>query len=477
MAIAARLLRNTGLNIVGSLIGRFSNYAFFVMISRSYGVDSAGIFSIATSYFYLGSRFAFWGLDHLLIREVARHPGELHRYLANFIVLRMLLSSVAVGLTYILVRVSGFPISTTIVIMIVVASVLFENVSNICQAALLAFEDVKNITLISTISGIVKILLALLVRNAELWVWAVAFSGSNLVAMVLSLLFVLPRSRLALTHLDLRFCFDQLRVALPFFFVATFFILDSQVDVVLISMLIGEHDVGLYSAALTVITALLLIPQGFRTAVFPIMARYSVASGVALTRIYERSAKYLMLIAFPSTVGVVMLANKVILLVYGSSFASAGGLLQVAVWSYFAYSLTVLNTRMLIVHDQQVQLSRLLFVSALATVIMNVGLVPVVGIMGAAVTKTVTSFLLLLLTQRAATRLSGSIHLWDAMWRSAIASGLMAAGVHLVAPAGLVTQVIVGVVLYITILVAIGGLPAADILMWKQALRQPLARM
>ena len=477
LATANRLLRNTGLSVVGSVVGRLASSVFFILISRSYGVEVSGTFSIALSYYYLGSRLSFWGLDHLLTREVARAPAELDRYLSNFLPLRAALGALSLSVVGLIILRSGYDGETKALILIVALSIWFESIGNLCQAVFVAFEELEYLALIAVVVGGGKLLLAILLRNSGILVLAGAFSASNLVGMLIGLWLALRRSRFALSHFDWRTSLVQLRIALPFFFIATFFILDNRTDVILLSALSPKYEIGLYSAAVAVIAALSMIPQGFRTSIYPLLARYQASSQTATLKLYTSASKYLFVFSLPVAVGVTVLAEDVIRVLYGPSFAEAAGLLQVAVWSFFTYSMTVLNSRMLIVHDQQRKLSLFLLGSSLVTIAANVLLVPRIGILGAAIAKVMSSVTLWLLGHRAVAAIAGPTNLWGSAWRAVVACVAMVQCVRISDPLGWSAQMLIGGIAYIIALLAVGGFSKEELSVWRAVVGHQLARL
>lgn len=468
MKTAHRLVRNTGFGVLSLLLDRLASSLFFIIISRSFGVAVAGAFSTALSYFFVGSRFSFWGLDHLLTREVARLPEDFSKYLSNFVILRLFFSILVLVVVGVLIGISGYQDQTKILIAIVAISIVFESVKNILAAAFVAFEKLDYVSIISLVSGSVKILLALLLARTSAEVLAAAFTVSNLIAVLIGLYMVtakLPRFGL---DLDFRFALAQLRIALPFFFVAMFFILDNRLDVVLLSMLSTDYEVGLYSAAVSVVTALSMIPQGFRTSIFPILARYQKTSEDAMKRLYKKATKYLIVFALPATLGTMAIAGDIVSLVYGSSFAASAWLLQIVIWSFLTYCLTVIASRLLIVWDQQSRLANSLFLSALVTVVLNLLLVPRMAATGASIAKVVSSIVLLTLVQwTVMKRLRGTLNLWSLIWRPLLAAVGMLACVLLTDPLGVIIQIVVGICIYLLLMMLLGGLTSEEIEMWR----------
>lgn len=464
------LFRNTSFSIMADLFNRVASTVLFIMISRALGVSAAGTFGLAISYFFIGSRFSFWGLDHILTRDVARRHEEAGRYLMHFLLLRLVLAVAAIAGVFVITRMLPYEPQVRAVVLIVALSILPENISNICRSLFMAFERMSYLSAVALLGGVVTLLLGFLFlkAGADILVMAVIFAAASVVTMGVNLFLATTRFARLDWHLDSAFCLRQLRIAFPFIFVGVFFILDNRLDVILLSVLIDEQAVGFYTAAIAIVTALAMLPQGFRTAIFPVLARYQATSIEATTRLFARSFKYLFLLALPMMLGIMLIADEAVHLVYGSAFSPAVPVLRIAVWSFLVYSLTILNTRLLIVNNRQDLVARFLLVSASSTVVLNLFLAPVAGAVGAAIARSISSTILFLLSAQAAWSLLDGFSPWHYLGRPLAAGGIMIGVVLLLKPWGLLAQIPVAVVVYLGALLALGTFLPEEQMFWRR---------
>lgn len=472
----ANLLRNIGFSIMADLINRIANTLLFVGISRTLGVSAAGTFSLAISYFFIGSRFSFWGLGHLLTRDVARQRDQAERYFTNFVVLRFVLSVMAVAAIAVIARGLPYGQQTRTIILIISLGILPENISDICQALFMAFERMHYLSVVALLGGTVKLALSLLLLKAggEIELLAVAFTIANGLRMLISLFLATTRLVRLHWHLDCPFCRKQLCMALPFIFVGMFFILDNRTDVILLSIIKDEETVGFYSAAATIVTALSMIPQGIRTAIYPVLARYQSTSSGTIPNLYVRLFKYLFLLALPMALGTMLIADESVCLIYEASFAPSIPVLRVLIWYVLLYSLSILHSRLLIVNNRQDLVAKYLLTSLSINVVLNVLLVPIASAVGAAIAKVVAASTLFLLSGRAARRIIGISFPWQLLPRPLTAGGIMAASVLLLRPWGLVAQIPVAAIIYCGTLIALRTFSPEEQALWQQALAQKI---
>ncbi|NIV32367.1 MAG: oligosaccharide flippase family protein, partial [Anaerolineae bacterium] len=86
-----------------------------------------------------------------------------------------------------------------------------------------------------------------------------------------------------------------------------------RIDVLLLKPMKGDTVVGYYSAALKYVDGLLIIPQYFTQAIFPLMSRYAATSRDSLLRAYVLSLRLLLIIALPIAAAMPFIAEGLIM--------------------------------------------------------------------------------------------------------------------------------------------------------------------
>jgi len=201
---------------------------------------------------------------------------------------------------------------------------------------------------------------------------------------VLNLWFVYRHFPKPSWRLDFQFWFSQLKTAVPFVLIGIFYIVEFQNDTLLLSVLRSEKDVGIYSAATTILFALALVPQAFRAAIFPVMTRLHAVTSPMLGNVYEKSFKYLMLISLPVAAVLTMLANTIVHVVFRSEFGESVPTLQVVIWTFVLLMINVPTARLMVVAGVQGVLALFQGCSMVLNLCLNAALIPGLGAVGAA---------------------------------------------------------------------------------------------
>ena len=388
------LIQNTGYSAVAQMVTRGANVVLFVMISRLLGPHEAGVYALASSYTLIAARLAFWGLDQLLVREVARDLQQVGRFFNNFLILRVSLSLSAWLALYVVTSFSvpGGTSDTRTIILLVGLSVIPENLINLCQSVFIAHQKMFRLVQVGVVTATVKLTggLTILLLDQGMYAMSLVIVGASMAGMLFSLHVILARFVNLDWRVDLAFCRRQLSIARPFVLSGALYILGDRLGIVLLSLFSTEADVGIYNAALTVVSTVLLIPQAYRVALFPAMSKLYTDSRQALRELYAYSAKYMILVALPTSLSLT-LAPGAVTWVFGEDFAAASNVLGVLAWVLPLLFLNAVNARLLVTGNDQVYVARSLGISLSVVILVNMLLVPRYGPLGTALARLASS--------------------------------------------------------------------------------------
>ena len=474
-----RLLSNTLLAFLSSVIVKAGNALLFILIGRQLGPAASGSFSLATTYFTFVFGLSALGLHEVMVRELPARRDESGRYLVNYVALRLLLSAAVYGLLLLGLRLfAPYSATTTQVIVILSLAAIPEAVFSMCQSLFEAHERLLTPLLASTVSTALKLVAGfwLLARGADVatiaWVVPLASLLSLLMfAPGLARLFRRTPQSVA-ARFDLGFLRHHLAAMPSFFVIQLFSLLDYQADILLISLLLTEDDVGYYAAAQTILLGFNLLPVAVRTALYPVMSRYYVQAPDKLAVLNDKISRYLLAAILPVATGVTLLAGPIIALVYGPAFDPAAPVLQIAIWAVVCLFLNVPHSRLALIYNRQRDAALLLGLTTGLNVALNLLLIPRAGIIGAAVARLLASLALLLVfyvyTQ---TRLT-PVSLLPSPIRPLLATALMALAVWPLRDWPLPVPILAGAVVYVVAALLLNIVPESDRVYWREALRR-----
>jgi O-antigen/teichoic acid export membrane protein len=167
---------------------------------------------------------------------------------------------------------------------------------------------------------------------------------------------------------------------------------------VLIAALLGREAVGFYSAAykpvMFAIAALAVFYASF-------LASYSAAQQRDAEQLFRRSVLLALGLAVPGALAVTIGAGAAVDLIYGDAYGPAAGALAILIWSVPLLAVSGAYASALIAAGRQNRLMTNNVIGAFVNVLLNIAVVPVAGIEGAAAVTLVSEALVLALHVRA----------------------------------------------------------------------------
>lgn len=365
---------------------RLSTTLLFILLSRREGAAESGLFALALTFVPLFSQIAYWGMDQILTREVARNRTLAAQYLGNFILIRLTLSVLLFsGMVVFVLAVLKYPPYQAAVVLVAGVTVIFDSVNNLCQALYAAFEVIRYQALTKFLVGGLQIAVGglVLLKGGGALALAIVVTIANCIALVVNSLIVYRRFPHPIWRIQWQAWIPQLRGMFPFVLIGVFYTIEYQMDTLILNQLQGPSAVGIYNAATAILYGLLLLPQAYRTAVFPVLSRLYLAHNERFVWVYKKSFKFMLLISLPIALAIGLAAYPLIQLLYTADFNAAAPVLQVLLIVFVVNMINVPSARALIVANLQRMAAPLQGITMTLNIGLNLLLIPRLGVMGA----------------------------------------------------------------------------------------------
>jgi len=171
-----------------------------------------------------------------------------------------------------------------------------------------------------------------------------------------------------------------------------------KLDTILLSIMKTNADVGIYNVAYKVLESIIFFPAMFIGLVMPIMARYIFHERDKFNLVADKTFKVFLIFAVPLLVGLSFLSRDVIGLIGGAGFPESVGVLRILSWALVFVFFGNYFTNILIAGNMQKKLMKILFICAIFNISVNFVLIPKYSYIGAAITSSLTEFLVVALS-------------------------------------------------------------------------------
>ncbi len=362
------------------LISWFLATVMIVFVPRYLGAEGVGKLHLAESWWIMLGVLITFGMDTLLIKETARGVEETPQFFGTSIVLRVLFFSICIVLLSAVLHAIGYSQEKLYIMLLLGAAGLVWQLTNACQSILNGLE-LMEIPAISGIAG--KVLytgfgVGLLFLGYGVMALAMLTVITSAVTFLIQFVYLAHRygPEKLRPRFDLMTAEALLRGGLPYLLSAIFLTIYMQIDVVIISFLVGDHSVGLYSAADRLFGTMLFVPLVFVGALFPALSRLYVEDQQQLYRIVSKSFDAMLILGAPMGLGLLAIAGELVELLYGADFVGSGPVLAVmGIVMIMTYQNMILGYTLISIDRQNVW-TAVMAVAVVATLPLDMLLVP-----------------------------------------------------------------------------------------------------
>jgi len=372
--------------IMRRLSARLMTFLLMVFLARGLGSEGFGKFAFANSFCLLLLPLSDLGIMHLMTREVARHRETGDSYVGNLLSLKLVLSVLAfliIGISAQVVRLSE---DTILVVYLIGGTVILRSIGDFYGAVFQAYERMHYLALIEFLPKVVLLgsCLYLIFFDYGLIAVGVAYVGSGLLYLAMSMGMVYSNILTPRFSASPAFWKDNIIEAFPFAAVTAISLIYYNIDIVMLGRIKGEVQAGWYGASYHLYYSLTTVTGAFLAAAFPAMARLYVESVDVLTKAYHKAFRTVMGVAIPVFLGGMVFSDQIIETILGPQYAPSAKTLRIfsfiVIFSYMnglaGYLLTAVN--------QQKMILKIMVITTLMNIALNLILIPKYGDVGAA---------------------------------------------------------------------------------------------
>lgn len=389
-----RYFGNTSWMMAEQLLRIIAGLFVGIWIARYLGPEKFGIFSYILSFTAIFAGIAKLGLDGIVVRELLRDPEKRDVYLGTAFWLKIFGAFLAIAVMAAIMPFTNNDLTTNIYILIVASGMLcqsFEVVEFYFQSQVRA-RTISICKLVQlSISSIVKIYLVLNEFELIGFVIVAAFDALTL-SVSYFIVYKIHEKGGFYKNFNSNVAGQLLKDSWPLIFSAILVSVYMRIDQIMIKEMLGEHEVGIYSTAVRLSEAFYFVPMLVTASLYPaILSAKSQSEELykkRLQRLYAFMVWMAVVIALPMT----FLSDWLILLLYGQSYQGAGSVLMVHVWSAIFVFLGVSFGKYLIVENLAAVAFRRTLFGALSNIALNYWLIPIYGVLGAAVSTFFAQF-------------------------------------------------------------------------------------
>lgn len=353
--LGAEIARNSVFILLAKGINIFSSFFILIAVVRYLPVAQYGEYSFIIAYVSSVMALAYFGIQQVAVREIARDRANAARHIGIALQLRTVLSVVAAVLLLVSMRFMKLSSLAVAGMTIAVVSEFFLSLSMLSRAVFQAFEKMIYDPMVSIIYcillsagmivaivldwGLLGLLGAAAVANVAQFLVSAGIFSSRFVRPS----FDFDRSVFR-TYLK-----DAAVIGVGIFFYQNLF----RINVLMLKWLGKIEDVAYFQIAHNFIMQLQVLPFAFVTAVFPVLSRLLNDDPAGMRDAYQRIFRYMLILSFFVSLFIFGFSREIIETVFGSKYSRSAAALMIVSWAVAPLSLDMLMNSMLIAMNKQ----------------------------------------------------------------------------------------------------------------------------
>lgn len=385
---ARTIVRNTVFVLGGQIALRLGSFLFNILVIRQLGDATFGQYSIVLAWTGLFAVLGDLGVTQYFVREVARDPRRSDELFWDVAALRMLLGVVTAVVTVVGAVLLQYPTDIVIAVALFTTTYFFQALLAPLTSIIAGNERLDIVSVINVIGQVVFMLVGAVVL----------FSGGGLIALVaisfINLPLMIGLSTWAVRRYDMRppravFHVSNwwllIKWGLPFALIQLTLTFNFRIDTIILEQFQPFEVVGWYNAAYNFTRSLLTVSSALIIALPLTLAREHARDPGVVRPWYYRSVKFMVFVGLPLAVGGMLLADRIVMLLYGPGYLPAAVALAILVWDTPLLMYTALAGNLTTAIKREHSAMRIYLAVGGFNVIMNLLLQPAFGMIAAAV--------------------------------------------------------------------------------------------
>lgn len=385
-----KVIRNTLAMFSGQSGAQLLAMLFSIFLGKTLSDADFGKLKFAIAYVVVFMAFAEYGLQALLIREIARDKAKTAALFWNSIILKTAFSIIAALLGWAVLKgfYSEFPVKQTLVYLVAgslifnawyfsISSVFIGHQENHVEAIL--FFTGKAIYVAGGVIAVFAF------RNVK--VVALMFSIATTIQCILAFVCLMRRHR----HLRFNYDFSVLKYLVThgwqFFSITIFTTLNLKFDSIFIGKWCPDANLGHYSGAYALILAPIILANAFVRSMYPALSEAHHRGDENFWKRINLGFRWLAALAFPVLFFMTIDGGRLLTFAFKKSFIAGLLPMQILLWGQGLDFFCPFAGHILYVLNRQKMVIAITGISVLTNVVADIALIPHYGTVGAGIAK------------------------------------------------------------------------------------------
>ncbi len=395
--MAYTVTQNTSFLTAASVLQKVVSFFYFTLLARAVGVENVGQYFFALTFTTIFSVVADFGLANTLTREAAKFPEKSGTYATTVFWSKIIFGFFAYALVIAALQILKYPASLKLLIFLSGITMFFDNLQTVFYSLLRARKNLFYEAIGMVGSQVLTLAIGgtALYYHWPLYTLIIAYTVPSFCNLVYASLVVRRLQPAGLEHVfDSTIARSFLKLAWPIAVAGIVGRLYAYSDSLLMSKMVSSTELGLWSVPYKTTFAFQFIPVALAASLYPVISSLFLTEPNKIGDLITKAYRYLFTIIFPLAIGLGVLARPVIVAFYGIQYTPAIPVLQILLAGLVFIFLTLINGALFNAVGKQKTQTLLITMALVFNVLLNLVLLPRLGIRGAALAALASNLLL-----------------------------------------------------------------------------------
>ena len=389
------IFQNSGWLLFDKLLRLFIGLTISAWIARDLGPDQFGNLAYIIAIIAIFQSVTTLGLDNILVRDMARNHNGSGQLLATVTLLRFITGLVSwIIILTLMILINGFQ-SVPVPLTFLVGGVLVFQAGDTVDLWFQSQSRNKLTVLVRLIAYLIanttKVLL--LISHKSLYYFAAVVSLEGFISCVGFFIIYRRHPCPDSWSVSLTITRRLLKEGFPYALSSIAILIYMRIDQIMIKEILGEQELGIYAALLPIATVWQFIPMMLMTVLAPFISRAKTSGDIVYWEMLRKIFRVYALLGWGASILALVIASNFVSILYGDSYKD--GVPTLIVYSFtniiinmgVAQNLWIFNEKKSKIHLYKT------CIGLLICIVGNYILLPLLGIIGAAITALITQFI------------------------------------------------------------------------------------
>ncbi|RLJ09144.1 MAG: hypothetical protein DRP13_01050 [Candidatus Aenigmatarchaeota archaeon] len=404
------IVKGAGLVLIGTIISKFLSFVYRIFIARYFGVEEYGIFSMALALLSFFMIIVLLGLPQGITRYVSYYKSKgseakVKGTILDSFKLSLIVSVILAFLLFLISDTIAFYLfhdttgKITTLIRIMSLSLPFFSLFMLSTSASVGFKKIEHRVYTEYISqNLLKLVFTVFFGLIGLGVFGIGLAWTLAIILTSFLSLYLLNKTFPLIKKTIKshpMKKELLHFSMPLLFAGFLGTIVSYTDTVMLGFFTTPKEVGIYNAALP-IAQLLMVPSALLSSLLlPVLSEmYAKKKTLAIKKIYKTITRWSFYLSFPLLVTILFFSQQILIVTFGEIYIKGSTALIILSMGFFLNFTLIHVVNVMSLMKKTTKVLHLSIVAAFTNFLLNLFLIPVWNIEGAA-TASFTSYLII----------------------------------------------------------------------------------